>query len=198
MQPTFLLKKLLSTFLALACISCTLSPDRASTPADRKACAIVLNIRLADSPGPGGHPYAWTPWTIATGERPGGLALVEPENLLANGQTGEDGRIVLSDQQQQRVFAVSCVDAKKVWLLYPGQSLEMKPLRFSTPRSQNEEFFYLLLGAGVVSVNDEYSSNFLERPGFAENLDYARKAYRVSSNEELLAALRKLAVKDSK
>jgi hypothetical protein len=90
-------------------------------PSNQPAC-LNLNIMLADVPEPGGHPLAFTPWKIAIGEKPEGMALIDQENLLAEGQTDKDGSLNIPLAAQANIQTAVCVAHKAVWLLYPGQT----------------------------------------------------------------------------
>lgn len=177
-------------FLPLLCAGCITAATKAHANDLQRVCTLDVNVVLKDSPGPRGHPLAATPWKVASGAEPEGLALIEPESLLAKGITDHTGRVVLSAEQQLLVSAASCIHGKSIWLVSPGRAekieSELRPVRWS----KQEELFYRLKAAGFFSNVAEYSREFFKSRGCTDELQYARKIYSVTSDDALLAALR--------
>ncbi|RPI79615.1 MAG: hypothetical protein EHM45_02285, partial [Desulfobacteraceae bacterium] len=72
-------------------------------PTEGAAEPVELIIRLADIPGPLGHPLSHTPWKISQGEEPDGLAWIAEGQLLAEGETDLEGWIKPKEEEKQKI-----------------------------------------------------------------------------------------------
>lgn len=117
--------------LAFACSAsgCRSVPfeERAFCSSEGEAKALPLRIQLSDSTDGFGHPLAWTPWKIASGDEPEGLALIDAADTVAEGDTAADGLLEL-DAAQQRSLAHARCARRPLWLVYPGskQAIEIR------------------------------------------------------------------------
>ncbi|MFS2159539.1 type VI secretion system tip protein VgrG [Pseudomonas sp. Pseusp122] len=103
------------------------------TGATQPASSVVpqdlrFDIRLSDCPGDGGFPLAHTPWRIVRLSNPTWRTLgrVSPEDVIAQGESDNAGRVVLSDAQQQKLSLEYAKDAQRFWLVYAGQCVALK------------------------------------------------------------------------
>ena len=76
-----------------------------------------FNIRLQDVPGDEGFPLAHTPW---------GIGLGEDDNVLLQGETDADGRVLLDDTQQKQLAKAYSQAPGSLWLSYPGQRIALR------------------------------------------------------------------------
>jgi len=77
----------------------------------------LFNIRLQDVPGDEGFPLAHTPWRILEGN---------DDKVLLEGETDEQGHVLLDDKQQQILSTAYCKEPKSLWLAYPGQCVALR------------------------------------------------------------------------
>jgi len=77
----------------------------------------LFNIRLQDVPGDEGFPLAHTPWRILEGN---------DDKVLLEGETDEQGHVLLDDKQQQILSTAYCKAPKSLWLAYPGQCVALR------------------------------------------------------------------------
>ncbi|WP_010487734.1 type VI secretion system Vgr family protein [Pseudomonas sp. S9] len=90
----------------------TLQPRDQIEPRD-----YVFNIELRDVPGEDGFPLAFTPWRILqTGK----------EQALLQGQTNEQGQIVLDSDQQTTLSKAYASASQSLFLAYPGQQVSLR------------------------------------------------------------------------
>lgn len=170
------------------CSSCQLAPVAQEAP----PCTANIPLRLADSPGPHGHPLASSPWKIAVGEKPEGLAYVDEEMLLAQGETDSMGRIALLKHESDRISALACEGLTPVWFVYPGYTGQISGVRRSKYLSDNEDLLHRLMLEGYFYELPVYSASLFNSPSVTEVLYMARQDYGVESNEALLKKLREL------
>ncbi|WP_462381358.1 type VI secretion system Vgr family protein [Pseudomonas sp. Marseille-QA0892] len=76
-----------------------------------------FNIRLQDIPGGEGFPLAYTRWSIEQGEE---------GNVVLDGVTDADGRVLLDDTQQKQLAKIYAKAPKSLWLTYPGQRIALR------------------------------------------------------------------------
>lgn len=179
-------------FAALAMGACQhlhAEPIQTTQPVVEKICAVDLNLRLADSPGPSGHALAYTPWKIAKGRQPRGLGVIDTEDELAAGETDEDGRIHIDPVQKENVLSTLCTASGPAWLVYPGQSVQIKVSVNSGNWSKDEELFHTLQAQDYFQDIDDYSPDLFFTVAGMESLLEAMRAYGVNSVSELREAL---------
>lgn len=181
--------KQLPWFMALGILACTGCSQLPSQDDSIANCPVSLKLSLSDTPGPSGHPLSYTPWKIAKGLPPDGLGMVEPSSLLAAGETDKEGIINLTNAEQINISNVFCKTKEKVWLVYPGQTVEVSVTDYASDWTENEELFHLLKAQSYFAGTKNYSPQLFEGDGVSE-LDNARKEYGASSNAELLEKLR--------
>ncbi|MDX9687258.1 type VI secretion system Vgr family protein [Halopseudomonas formosensis] len=82
-----------------------------------------FDIRLKDKPGEDGYALAHTPWRIVRASKPGWrtFARLSDEDIIARGDTDDNGRIILSDAEQESLSLAYQQTPGNLWLLYPGQ-----------------------------------------------------------------------------
>jgi hypothetical protein len=179
----------LSTVLAAA--GCAHTPLGSGPP---YACPGAIAYRLADSPGPGGHALAFTPWAfVLDSQRPEGLYGVEESAALARGETDEDGRVVMTDAQQQAVTRAYCDEPERVWLLYPGQSQRVRLYDLSLAKDPDERLFYAMVQRDYIKGEDlpVYRRGYFDSDG-KPALSYAFEAEQVADKTALLSKLQPL------
>jgi type VI secretion system secreted protein VgrG len=76
----------------------------------------LFNIQLKDVPGDEGFPLAHTPWRI----------LGDDDKVLLQGETDEQGRALLDDNQQKLLSSAYSKAPKSLWLAYPGQCVSLR------------------------------------------------------------------------
>lgn len=162
-------------------------PAPSSTPTK---CEVNLNLRLSDVPGPTGHALAHTPWKIAIGERPHGLALIRDKDILAQGETDADGHIKFAGDESSRVSEALCHASRPVWLVYPGQSVRITYSTINPNWSDNELLFHLLKSQGYFRDVSAYQEGIYSTAAGMEELLLAMKAYDANSVAQLIQALR--------
>lgn len=122
--------------LALACCAsgCRSVPieERAFCSSEGETKALPLRIQLSDSTDGFGHPLAHTPWKIASGDEPEGLALIDAADTVAEGDTTADGLLELDAAQQRSLAQARCV-RRPLWLVYPGSTQAIE-IRFDSRR----------------------------------------------------------------
>lgn len=175
---------------ALIAAGCAHAPQASRPP---YACPDTIAYRLADTPGPGGHALAFTPWAFAlSSQTPEGLYGFENDGgiALARGETDQDGTVAMTDAQQQAVTRAYCATPEKIWLIYPGQSERVRLYDLSLARDPDERLFYALVQAGYVGGYDlpRYRRGYFETEG-KQALNYALSAEEVADKAALLAKL---------
>jgi uncharacterized protein (DUF2345 family) len=81
---------------------------------------LQFKMRLADTPGPNGHPLANTPWKIAYGEMPDGLNLIDEKKLIAQGLTDAEGKVKLTKAEEDSLAKTYAQHPDRTWIVYPG------------------------------------------------------------------------------
>lgn len=163
------------------------APDRLSYPLPklpRSAMperALKFKLRLADTPGPHGHPLAHTPWKIASGEMPFGLAFIDEESIVAQGETDADGNLVLTDQEQSKVAKAYCANPERTWLVYPGHTVRLNVETESADWSEQEK---LLQAMNAADFSGGLHSSQHD-PGAAPQARYAKAAFDVSASKNV-------------
>ena len=173
---------------AVALYGCEQSRSPGSLAENIGECRSTLELKmvLADTPGPNGHPLAYTPWVLSIGPEPHGMDLIEPADKLASGETGEDGLIVVSEPQKVAVRDALCDASKTVWLSYPGQAVRVEVLQSQSDWTEDERLFHLLKSQDYCSGVEAYSEDALATPDGKACVDQAMRAYGVSTNEALI------------
>jgi type VI secretion system secreted protein VgrG len=77
----------------------------------------LFNIQLQDVPGDEGFPLAHTPWRILEGN---------DNTILLEGETDEQGQVLLDEKQQKALSTAYCKAPKSLWLAYPGQYIALR------------------------------------------------------------------------
>ena len=85
-----------------------------------------FDLRLQDTPYPDGLPLAHEDWLISTGSEPEGMAYVPEDQVVLRGRTDEEGRLVLSDDDQERLARAYLANPSATWLLYAGQTVQLR------------------------------------------------------------------------
>ena len=108
---------------------------------------LAFKLRLADTPGPQGHALGNTPWKIAFGPEPEGMAYIDDEQLLASGTTDDDGHIKLTPEQEKRLAEIYAAYPDHTWVVYPGHTVRLDVVEESPQWSEKEKLFHALNGA---------------------------------------------------
>lgn len=158
------------------------APEKAeSTEADLS----VFLIRLADSPGRGGHALSYTPWALAIGEKPDGLGFIDDSNRIAGGKTDPDGLITLTPEESQKVHGALSRLSDKVWLIYPGQTFRLIKVDISADWDKEARLFYWLKNNHFLKHSTRYKKGIFKSPEGMDGLGYAMEAYGAKDIEEL-------------
>lgn len=142
-------------------------------------------IRLADSPGPGGHALSYTPWALTTGEKPDGLDFVDDSNKIAGGTTDPDGSIALTPDENRELQEALSRLSDKVWLIYPGQTFRLIKVKISADWDKEPRLFYWLKNNDFFNHATRYERDIFKSPEGMDELDCAMEAYGAGDIEEL-------------
>jgi type VI secretion system secreted protein VgrG len=117
----------------------TLSAALPNLPkSELKSQRFDFRFRVFDEPGSSGHAVAQVPWKIVSGTEPASMD-VDAARVVAQGLTDQRGDIVLSDEQQQSVSAVYCMNPMRTWLVYPGHVVRVNVEHESSDWSDDEK-----------------------------------------------------------
>ncbi|KQQ39235.1 hypothetical protein ASF61_22260 [Duganella sp. Leaf126] len=108
---------------------------------------MAFKLRLADTPGPNGHPLSNTPWKIAIGAMPDGMAYVDDKQLLASGKTDDDGNIKLTADQEKQLAVAYAGHPDSTWIVYPGHVARLRVAEESPDWTEKEKLFHALHAA---------------------------------------------------
>ena len=147
---------------------------------------LQFRLRLVDTPGSAGHPIANTPWKIAYGVRPEGLALVDDEKLVAQGVSDADGTIQLSVDEEARLAEVYCAHPDRTWIVYPGHVVSLQ-VQHESPEWNDKEKLLQALNAGDFSL-ELHRSHFED--GAAEESRYALEALAVETRNRIFPKIK--------
>jgi type VI secretion system secreted protein VgrG len=92
-------------------------PGTLPTPDAIEPREYLFNIQLQDVPGDEGFPLAHTPWRILEGD---------DDKVLLEGETDEQGHVLLDDKQQKTLSTAYCKAPRSLWLAYPGQCIALR------------------------------------------------------------------------
>lgn len=164
------------------------APDRLSYPLPKLPKSAMperdlkFKLRLADTPGPNGHPLAHTPWKIACGEMPSGLAFIDEENIVAQGETDATGQLVLTDEEQSKLAKVYCANPERTWLVYPGHAVRLNVETESPEWTEQQKCLHAMNAADF--SGDLHGSQ--HDPGAAPQSRYAKAAFDVTALKNVL------------
>lgn len=146
-----------------------------------------FNLMLTDVPGAGGHPLAHTPWKIARSSHPPeGLAWIPPAQLVASGESDHTGRVVLDGAQKKTVAEAYNRHPNQLWLVYPGQAVQIDMVQEQTSWSLDEKLMHALSAADFSA--DVHAHRHQE--GAGDELQQARQNSQSQSDQDLLRKLR--------
>ena len=151
------------------------------------ASNIKFDLRLADTPGKEGHALAYTHWRIATGDAPEGLYTIDEKSLVAEGETDENGKIVLSDDQEKALEQAFRAHVGSIWLVYPGQTALLAGVQESSDWSPEDKMLHALDAADFTDQREQTRYADPVRP----NLSYAKEALRASSETTFYDEIKK-------
>jgi uncharacterized protein (DUF2345 family) len=141
-----------------------------------------FNLRLADTPGPNGHPLANTPWIIATGDKPNGLVSIDEKNIVLSSRTDMDGKIQFTAAEDERLADAYCRNPDRTWLVYPGHTVRLDVATESPEWNEKEKLFHALNAA---DFSPELHSTLFDE-GASSQARYAKEALGVASSKEVL------------
>jgi len=141
--------------------------------------ALQFKMRLADTPGPNGHPLANTEWAIAHGEMPYGLGSIDDKQRIAQGRTDDQGNITLTEDEQDRLAVAYAQHPDRTWLVYPGHVARVD-VRTESPDWDAKEKLLHALHAADFSA-DLHPSLFGN--GALPQSRYAREAFETPASD---------------
>ncbi|MES2758955.1 MAG: type VI secretion system Vgr family protein [Pseudomonadota bacterium] len=163
------------------------SPDHMNYPSPRlpqseiAARPLKFAMRLADTPGPHGHPLANTPWIISQGEEPDGMDFIDEKTRVLTGRTDQDGKIQLSASEEERLAQAYCSNPGRTWLVYPGHTVLLKVTIESTDWDEREKLLQAMNAADLSP--DLHASIFDE--GARAHAKYGQEVFGVNSSKEI-------------
>lgn len=109
-----------------------------------------LDLRLVDIPGPNGHAIAHVPWKIV---KPRMLAdftagLVDPEDVLVEGTTDDEGRVKLTKEQEDMLGEHYFKSPGCLWISYAGHCAQLNVEPESPEWSKEEQLMRALAALG--------------------------------------------------
>ncbi|MGO1073276.1 hypothetical protein [Lysobacter sp. CA199] len=127
---------------------------------------------------------------MLSSQAPGSLYGVEESDVLGRGETDQDGRVVMTDAQQQAVTRAYCDTPEKLWLVYPGQNQRVRFYDLSLARNPDERLFYAMVQMGYINGEDlpVYRRGYFESDGKSV-LSYALEAEQVAGKAALSSKL---------
>lgn len=134
---------------------------------------LKFKLRLADTPGPNGHPLANTPWKIVHGEMPTGLAFIDEKNIVAQGRSDTDGNLILTEDEQSSLAKIYCANPGRTWVVYPGQAVRLSVETESADWNEKEKLFHAMNAADFSA--DLHASQL--DPGAAPQSRYAKATF---------------------
>lgn len=152
--------------------------DNTDTPAPIQ---IQFRLMLADVPGPNAHCLSFTPWKLAKGRMPEGMALINERNFIAEGETLNDGSIELTTEQETDLNKALKFNPNSIWLLYPGHAVKLK-VQEEDPAWNDDDKLLQALNASDFSENLHFVRGI---KGVETQVRYALQAFELTSYEEL-------------
>lgn len=148
---------------------------------------LQFDLRLADTPGPNGHALGNTPWKIATGDKPDGLALIADDALVAQGRTGDDGKVALTAAQEEALAAAYAAHPDHTWLVYPGHVARLDVRTESPDWDEKQKLLHALHAA---DFSPDLHASVLEDGALAQ-ARYAREAFEVAAASGIFPKVKK-------
>lgn len=145
-----------------------------------------FKLRLADTPGPNGHPLAETPWKIAVGAQPDGLGDVDEKKLVAQGKTDADGNIKLTATEEEKLSDMYARYPDSTWVVYPGHVVKLN-VETEAPDWDSQKKMLQALNAADFSPALHHSRL---GDGAQEQLRYAKQAYELIESAELYSKIK--------
>ena len=140
-----------------------------------------FKLRLADTPGPNGHPLANTPWKVAFGSKPGGLGEVEAKDLVAEGKTDIDGNIKLDAAAEEKLSEAYSSHPDSTWIVYPGHVVKLN-VETEAPEWDNKK--KLLQALNAADFSPMLHQSRLD-DGANSQITYAKQAYAITESAGL-------------
>ncbi|WP_005032981.1 type VI secretion system Vgr family protein [Holophaga foetida] len=145
-----------------------------------------FDLNLADTSGSNGHPLSFTPWKIAWGPEPDGLAWIDEEHLVTEGETDSEGHIPLSTAQEELLSKTYCANPDRTWLVFPGHVVKIAVAQERDDWSEDEKLLHALSAA---DFTQDTCSN-LYSTGVESVIDHAHAVFGTKSKAELLNRLK--------
>src|SRR5690606_2600727 len=121
---------------------------------------IKFDIRLQSVPGPAGYPLANVPWKIVRSTaKPRGMALVAEDSVLLQGRTDAEGKIKMTDADQELVADAYCQSPRNIWLMYPGQAARISVVEEGDDMNEEQKAVNAMSAAGFSPDVRTYVSN---------------------------------------
>jgi len=146
-----------------------------------------FDLMLTDVPGAGGHPLAHTAWKIArSSQPPEGMAWVTPAQLVTSGESDQAGRVVLDDAQKKTVAEAYNRHPNQLWLVYPGQAVQIDMVQEQASWSLDEMLMHALSAADFSA--DVHAHR--HQDGATDELQQARQGSQSRSDQDLARKLK--------
>lgn len=145
-----------------------------------------FKMQLMDTPGPDGHALAHTPWKIAHGNMPDGLAFIDDKKVVAQGKTDDNGAIILSAAEQEKLAEIYCAHPDHTWLVYPGHSVRLNVATESPEWNEKEK---LMRALDAADFSPELHRNKFDSGAMPQS-DYAKEAYTIASANGLFPKIK--------
>lgn len=145
-------------------------------------------MRLTDVPGPMGHALAHTPWKIVkSSEMPRGMGVISNDAVLLDGETDAQGLVQLSEGQQKTLGKAYQAHPNSLWLLYPGQAVQLSA-EVQDPEWSDEVKLRQALNAADFSAD---THAHLNNSDAAEDVKNAKRVLEARNATSLLGKLKK-------
>jgi hypothetical protein len=142
---------------------------------------LEFNLRLADTPGAHGHVLANTPWKIAIGDKPDGLALIDEEHVVLEGISDSNGKLNLSAAQQDTLAKAYCAHPSRTWLVFPGACVQVNVATESDDWTDKDKALHALNAADFSpSLHNDIFSD-----GATDHTQYAKQALDSQQNKSI-------------
>ena len=114
------------------------------------------------------------------------MAVVPSDAVLMSGETDAQGNVKLSGDQQQKLGEAYQAHPNSLWLMYPGQAVQLSAQVDDPSWSDDEK---LLQALNAADFSDDTHPH-LNNSDSAEDLKNAKKIFGASNNVSLLGKLK--------
>ena len=147
---------------------------------------LKFDMRLTDVPGPAGHALANTPWKIVKStEVPKGMGVILPSAVLLSGETDAKGLVLLSEAEQQILAKAYQHNPNSLWLLYPGQAVQISAQVQDPTWSEETKLLHALNAADFSGDSHPHSKN----SDAVEDINHAKTTLDARNTASLMSKL---------